>query len=432
MTKKNNDQTVVESTPLIKKSPTPDEENVINATTKDDIPSQNNKRRWRRTKPNDTQTLPSWKQAFAEVLPFLRPRDSKHHWLAALALLTVLLEKLITVLPPLAIKHAVDAISEFTSSDKDDALIKQTTAHTVTMSIAVYFLLRTLDSGISSLQSVAQRAVSLDAERRFATALFKHMQELGAAYHLERHAGELLRILSRGADATSTIIDSLWFNLIPTLFEAAIVGAVFWKLLGVPSIAGTTIVCVILYLIYTVKVTNTRLDQRRKVLDSSESVSRIETETLVNYETVVMFGREQKEVEEYNVVRKEYTHERVKMLSLFACLQLGQQSIRLAGTCIGLYLAGRATVYGQSGDGNDLLSPGSFVVVQLYIQQLFQPLSVLGFTYRQLTEALTGKSALVLFYHVNSSVHMESRRFECFFDLHLSLFDCFCKLYTLT
>ena len=77
----------------------------------------------------------------------------------------------------------------------------------------------------------------------------------------------------------------------------------------------------------------------------------------------------------------------------------------MAGTCIGLYLAGRATVYGQSGDGNDLLSPGSFVVVQLYIQQLFQPLSVLGFTYRQLTEALTGKSALVLFYHVNSSVH---------------------------
>lgn len=194
--------------------------------------------------------------------------------------------------------------------------------------------------------------------------------------------------LAEGADATSTIIDSLWFNLIPTLFEAVVVGTVFWKLLGVPSIAGTTIVSVILYLIYTVKVTNTRLEQRRKVLDSSESVSRIETETLVNYETVVMFGREQKEVEEYDETRKEYTHERVKMLSLFACLQLGQQSIRLAGTCIGLYLAGRATVFGQSGDGDDLLSPGSFVVVQLYIQQLFQPLSVLGFTYRQLTEAL--------------------------------------------
>jgi len=87
---------------------------------------------------------------------------------------------------------------------------------------------------------------------------------------------------------------------------------------------------------------------------------------------------------------KEYTIERIKMIGLFGWLQLGQKSIRLAGTCIGLWLAGRATVYGISGGGPEsLLSPGSFVVVQLYIQQLFQPLSMLGATYRQLTQALT-------------------------------------------
>ncbi len=85
----------------------------------------------------------------------------------------------------------------------------------------------------------------------------------------------------------------------------------------------------------------------------------------------------------------------------FAWLQLGQQTIRLAGTCLGLYLAGQATIYGtdlnDSHDDTDpanattksILSPGSFVVVQLYIQQLFQPLSLLGFTYRQVSEAFT-------------------------------------------
>ncbi|KAL9191148.1 hypothetical protein ACHAXT_000854 [Thalassiosira profunda] len=338
-----------------------------------------------------TGALPSWPDAFKEVSPFLRPRDRRHAFLASLALLTVLLEKLITVLPPLAIRHAVDAISGFGSSDADDpsyATAQQRTAKTVTMAIVVYFLLRTLDAAVSALQNVCQRAVSLDAERRFASSLFGHLQVLGAAYHLERHAGELLRILSRGSDATSTIIDSLWFNLLPTFFEAAVVGTVFWKLLGIPSIAFTTVASVALYLIYTVKVTNTRLEQRRRVLDKSDDVGRIEMETLVNYETVSMFGRELKEVEAYDTVRKEYTEERVKMLGLFAWLQLGQQSIRLAGTCIGLWLAGRATVYGTPGD-ETLLSPGSFVVVQLYIQQLFQPLSFLGFTYRQLTEALT-------------------------------------------
>jgi ABC-type multidrug transport system fused ATPase/permease subunit len=164
------------------------------------------------------------------------------------------------------------------------------------------------------------------------------------------------------------------------------VATVFCKF-GVASIALSTIVAVSLYLVYTLKVTNTRMTQRRQVLDKSDEVGRIETETLVNYETVVMFGREQKEVEEYDAVRKEYTQERVNMLGLFAWLQLGQQTIRLGGTCIGLWLAGKATVYG-TGD-NSTLSPGSFVVVQLYIQQLFQPLSYLGFTYRQITEAFT-------------------------------------------
>ena len=294
-------------------------------------------------------------------------------------------------MPPLAIRHAVDAISDFaaTSNDESDTYskIQTQTARTVTLSILAYFSIQTINSALSSLQSISQRAVSLDAERRFATALFSHLQMLGPAYHLERHAGELLRVLSRGSDATSTIIDSLWFNLFPTLFEACVVAAVFWKF-GVVSIAISTLVSVTLYLVYTLKVTNTRMTQRRQVLEKSDEVGRIETETLVNYETVVMFGREKKEVEEYDEIRKEYTQERVNMLGLFAWLQLGQQTIKLGGTCLGLWLAGRATVYG-TGHGSSPLSLGSFVVVQLYIQQLFQPLSYLGFTYRQITEAFT-------------------------------------------
>jgi ABC-type transport system involved in Fe-S cluster assembly fused permease/ATPase subunit len=117
------------------------------------------------------------------------------------------------------------------------------------------------------------------------------------------------------------------------------------------------------------------------VNEKNEDIGRIETETLINYETVAIFGRERQAALEYDIVRGEYAEERVKMIGLFAWLSLGQDSIRLAGTCIGLLLAGWAAVQGT-------LSPGSFVVVQLYINQLFQPLSYLGYTYRQITEAL--------------------------------------------
>eukprot|EP00984_Skeletonema_dohrnii_P003812 scaffold1310_cov128-Skeletonema_dohrnii-CCMP3373.AAC.15 len=336
---------------------------------------------------NNSNTTPTWKEAFAHVSPFLKPSDRRHLLLALLALFAVLLEKIVNVLPPLAIRHAVDAISDFSSSGGDQD-VQQRVATTISLSIGSYFLLQTVDSALSSIQSVTQRAVSMDAERRFASALFAHLNILGASYHLERHSGELLRILSRGADATSTIIEACLFSLVPTLFEACVVGGVFW-LLGMPSIAISTILSVLAYILYTYYVTNTKVQQRRKVLEKSDAVGRIETETLVNYETVAMFGREMREVEEYDMIRKDYTDERVNMLGLFAWLQLGQQSIRLCGVCVGLWLAGRAAVYGIGGDENARLSPGSFVIVQLYIQRLFNPLSVLGFIYRQITDAFT-------------------------------------------
>ena len=159
--------------------------------------------------------------------------------------------QLVNILPPLAIRHAVDAISDFAAIASDESEHYQAqTARTVTFSILLYFAIQTVNSALSCLQSISQRSVSLDAERRFATALFSHLHLLGPAYHLERHAGELLRVLSRGSEATSTIIDSLWFNLFPTLFEAVVVAAVFWKF-GVASIAVSTLISVALYLIYT-------------------------------------------------------------------------------------------------------------------------------------------------------------------------------------
>ena len=135
--------------------------------------------------------LPSWRDAFREIAPFLKPQDTKHMVLAALALLAVMLDKLVAVLPPLAIRRAVDVIAAFGGSgDLDEneyGELKRSTFETVTWSIGSYFLLKTLDSAISSFQTICQRSVSLDAERRFATSLFRHMQVLGAAYHLERH-----------------------------------------------------------------------------------------------------------------------------------------------------------------------------------------------------------------------------------------------------
>jgi len=222
-------------------------------------------------------------------------------------------------------------------------------------------------------QDLAQRSVALDAEKRFANTLFSHLPALSLSYHLEKHIGEITRIMNRGSDSISTVISSLLFFVLPTLFEAAVVSVVFWKLVEMPSIAVSILIAVTLYLSFTVFVTKTRIAFRRKLIEASDAVGQKETETLVNYETVAMFGRTKNEIEQYSLLRQTYKDRRVEMLGMFALLQFGQNFIKLSGTSMGLVIAGVATVYGK-----EVLTAGTFVIVQMYIDQLFQPLTQLG------------------------------------------------------
>jgi ATP-binding cassette subfamily B protein len=320
---------------------------------------------------------PSWNEVMQTIWPFLTPADWQHTIFALLAFVSIIVGKLLNVLPPLAIKYAVDTISNNTHNqmESSDSSRNQSQAAVkpVIHAIIAYSGLKALILLNSIVQDLAQRTVSLDAEKRFANALFTQLHTLSLSYHLEKHIGEITRIMNRGSDSINSIISSLLFFLLPTIFEAAVVSVVFWKLVEMPSIAVSTLMAITLYLSFTIFVTKTRIAFRRKLIEASDAVGQKETETLVNYETVAMFGRTEYEIEQYTLLRQTYKDSRVEMLAVFALLEFGQKFIKLSGTSAGLIIAGIATVY-----GNGTLTAGTFVLVQMYIDQLFQPLTQLG------------------------------------------------------
>lgn len=324
--------------------------------------------------------VPTWEQVMAKIVPFLKPADTKHLLCAIAALISVIVGKIIGILPPLAIKYAVDAIAN--NVDNPAASVRP-----ILYVIGVYFGLKLLGMINAAGQDLAQRTVALDAERRFAVETFAHLHHLSLSYHLEKHIGEITRIMNRGSDSVSTVISSFLFYVAPTIFELLVVSAVFWKL-GTPAVALSTFVAVVLFLAFTIFVTKTRIAFRRKLIEASDAVGQKETETLVHYETVSMFGRTEEEIKNYGALRQTYKDRRVEMLSMFALLELGQKLIRLGGVTAGLVIAALATVYGYGPD-EKTLSPGSFVVIQMYIDQLFNPLSQLGWQYRMITQAFT-------------------------------------------
>lgn len=324
--------------------------------------------------------VPTWDQVMAKIIPFLKPADTKHLLCAIAALISVIIGKIIGILPPLAIKYAVDAIAN--NVDNPDA-----SARPILYAIGAYFGLKLLGMINAAGQDLAQRTVALDAERRFAVKTFAHLHHLSLSYHLEKHIGEITRIMNRGSDSVSIVISSFLFYVAPTIFELLVVSAVFWKL-GTPAVALSTFVAVVLFLAFTIFVTKTRIAFRRKLIEASDAVGQKETETLVHYETVSIFGRTEEEIKKYCALRQTYKDRRVEMLSMFALLELGQKLIRLGGATAGLVIAALATVYGYGPD-EKTLSPGSFVVIQMYIDQLFNPLSQLGWQYRMITQAFT-------------------------------------------
>ena len=327
---------------------------------------------------------PSWNEVMHKIRPFLLPADRKHSIYAFLALLSIITGKVLSVLPPIAFKHAIDIIS-LNATDAEEG---EVSAKPIFEALGVYAILQTLIMVNGVAQDLAQRTVALDAERRFGNTVFSHLHHLSLSYHLEKHIGEITRVMNRGTDSMSTLISSFLFYVFPTFFEAIIISIVFWKVIGIPSIAFSTLGAIALYLFFTIFVTKTRIVFRRKLIEASDAVAQKETETLVNFETVTMFGRSQHEIELYKELRQIYKDRRVEMLAMFAILAFGQNFIKLFGSCGGLVIAAWASVYGLS-SGEYTVSPGTFVIVHMYIDQLFVPLTQLGWQYRMITQAFT-------------------------------------------
>ena len=243
---------------------------------------------------------------------------------------------------------------------------------------------------ISTIQTIAQRNVNFDSERCFGVYVFSHLQHLSLGYHLEKHLGEITQIMSRGSDSVSTLINAILFILLPTLFETIVVTTVFLKL-GIPLIAVTTFISVLVFVIFSYMVTKIRIRFRREVNEASDTLSLQETEALVNYETVSMFGRTLDEIQTYTKLRQNYKDTREQLMYIFQGFHLILRCIRLFGTAAGLLIAGYQTIC-----ANPPLSPGSFFVVQIYIDQLFQLLSILAMTYRDLIQAFTDLEKVVI------------------------------------
>ena len=222
---------------------------------------------------------------------------------------------------------------------------------------------------------VAQRAV-----RGAAMQAFRHLHKLSLKFHLDRQTGGMTRAVERGAKGVEFLLTMATFEILPLIVEVFFVSIVLWILFGAPY-AIITFSAVVLYAIFTMRVTEWRMAFRRQMNEADETAATKAVDSLLNYETVKYFNNEDNEAQRYDEAMRRYENAAVRSRTSLAAVNIGQ------GAIIGL---GLVLVMGFAGwdiqNGN--MSVGDFVAVNTYLLQLYLPLNFLGYVYREVRQSL--------------------------------------------
>jgi ATP-binding cassette subfamily B protein len=289
------------------------------------------------------------------------------------ALLLLAAAKAANVLVPIAYARAVDALAPQSGAG---AVIAVPVALLVG-----YGLLRVMSSALGELRNAVFSKVQARAGRRVALDVFRHLHALSMRFHMDRATGGLSRVIERGVRGIATSLNFLLFNIIPTIVEILFVSVILWWMFAA-SFALTMLGTIIAYVAFTLIFTNWRLRFRRQMNQTDEEANTKAVDSLLNYETVKYFGNEAHESRRYDESMTRYESAYVKSETTLNMLNAGQATIMAVGLTITMLLAGRGIADGS-------MSIGDLVMVNTYLIQLYQPLNILGFAYREIKQGLT-------------------------------------------
>lgn len=214
-----------------------------------------------------------------------------------------------------------------------------------------------------------------------ALQVFEHLHSLALSFHLARQTGGVSRDIERGTRGIQSLISYSLYSILPTLIEFCLVLGYFAYAYDI-WFAAITFAALVLYIVFTIVVTEWRTHYRRTMNDMDSKANQKAIDSLLNFETVKYFGNEAFEASRYDENLLRYQTAAVKSQKTLAVLNLGQQIIIAVGLVLILW---RATL----GVVNGSMTLGDLVLVNTLMIQLYIPLNFLGVIYREIKQALT-------------------------------------------
>jgi len=317
------------------------------------------------------ETRHDW-ETIKTLLPYLWAWKGR----VVFALACLLLAKLTNVAVPLVFKDIIDTFTLSGANKLEQAVLLVPLGL-----LAAYGALRFSTVLFTELREIFFARVTQRAVRTITLQVFEHLHSLSLRFHLDRQTGGLTRDIERGTRSIGSLISYTLYSILPTLVEIALVlGILAWRYDR--DFMLITLTTLVLYVAFTIVVTNWRTVLRREVneLDSAANVRAVDS--LINFETVKYFNNERWEHDRYDEQMQKWEVAQIRSQISLSWLNLGQSLIIAAGVTLMMWRAAVGVAAGH-------MTVGDIVLVNAFLIQLYMPLNHLGVLYREIRQSLT-------------------------------------------
>ena len=324
------------------------------------------------------QSLRYQLKSFWRLWPYLWPDDKPGYKIRTfLALIFTIVGQFIVVAAPFFLGRAIDAMDvQVTEMGLGNAI-----GTGIILLILAYGGFRLFSVMLSEGREYIFAPVAQYAQRAVATATFSHLHKLSLRYHLEKRTGGLSRIIERGIRSIGFLFRFLLFNIGPTLLQLAIAGGAFWIAYSW-EFALIAVAVVITYIWFTVTTTEWRLKFRRDMNKKDTEANAKAIDSLLNYETVKYFNAEKFETDRYDGAMEGYQKAAILSRTSLATVNIGQSFLMNLGLVALVLLAAQRVLGGT-------MTTGDIFAITMVMMQVYRPLNILGFAYREIKQALT-------------------------------------------
>jgi ABC-type bacteriocin/lantibiotic exporter with double-glycine peptidase domain len=298
-------------------------------------------------------------QTLARLLPYLW----LYKWRVIFALGFMVAAKMANVTVPLLLKQLVDSLTIKPGSVESFLVVPLGL-------LVAYGLLRLSTTVFTEARELVFAKATEGATRHITLQVFEHLHRLSLRFHLARQTGGMTRDIERGTRSVQSLISYSLYSIIPTIIEVVLV----LSILGSQFDSGyvfITLAALVLYVVFTVLVTEWRTKFRRAMNAADSSAHSRAIDSLLNYETVKYFNNENFEATRYNVDLENLRQIRIKSQTTLSLLNAGQQLIIATALVLMLWRATTGVVAGT-------LTLGDLVMINAFMIQLYIPLGFLG------------------------------------------------------